>query len=110
MKKLLATTLILLPLLCKSEPITLSFEAMCDDTKVVAKKLLNVFKEVPVLTGDAGDVAESKMSLWTNPDNDSWTIVATKENLSCVIGFGGNLKIIDYKKAKRTSNKQVPNM
>ena len=111
MKKLLALALILLPIICRSDPITIQFEAVCDDTKVIVKKLIGVFKEMPLATGDASDGAESVMSLWLNPETDSWTIIATKENLSCVIGFGKNFKTVELPRtSKRISNKSVPNM
>lgn len=102
MKKLLAITLLSFPLLCNAEAFTLTFEAVCDETKVLVKKLVSQYKEIPLITGDTGDEAGSTMSLWVNTENNSWTILATKENLSCVIGYGENFKVIPYQKSKRT--------
>lgn len=75
------------------------FEAPCYDTSVLLTALKDTYKEVPVIMGKADDIAESTMSIWTNPTDKSWTIVATKKNLSCVIGTGTHFKIIPIKKS-----------
>ena len=47
--------------------------------------------------GKANDVAKSTMTLWVNPIEDNWTIIATKGELSCVIGTGTQFKIMPKK-------------
>lgn len=76
-----------------------NFEAPCYNTKVLLDALKDNYKETPVIIGKANDVAESTMTLWVNPLNDSWTIVATKKDLSCVIGAGTHFKIMPMKKS-----------
>lgn len=73
-------------------------EMFCDDTKEIVKMLKEDYKEMPVITGITDDVAKSIMSIWTNPVTDTWTILATHKDYSCVIGTGKNLKVIDYRK------------
>lgn len=75
-------------------------EMFCDKTTFIFQTLKKEYYEIPVLTGKADDIAKSTMSIWTNPKTNSWTIVATKDDLSCIIGVGSDLKIIDYSKKK----------
>lgn len=72
----------------------------CDDTKVIVKDLRDKYKEIPVATGKADDEAKSLMTLWMNPVEETWTIVATSREYSCIIGVGKQLKVIDYSKKK----------
>jgi hypothetical protein len=76
-----------------------NFEAPCYNTKVLLDALKNNYKETPIVVGKANDIAGSTMTLWVNPLNDSWTIVATKKDLSCVIGTGTHFKIMQMKKS-----------
>lgn len=80
----------------------LTNEMMCDKTSVIFNALKKDYGEIPVVLGKSDDVAKSTMSLWTNPANDSWTIVATKDELSCIVGVGEKLKIIPYNKKNTT--------
>jgi len=72
----------------------------CDTTKHIFETLKNKYQEIPVITGKAADEAGSIMTIWTNPANDSWSIVATKDDTSCIIGVGDKLKVIPYNKHK----------
>ena len=38
------------------------------------------------------------MSVWLNPIDNNWTIIATKKELSCVVGTGTDMKIIPTRK------------
>lgn len=69
----------------------------CYTTKDLFKTLREKYKELPLLSGIAGDEAKSTVSLWMDPIEKSWTIVATKKELSCVVGLGTDIKIIQYK-------------
>lgn len=73
----------------------------CDDTKIITKELLDKYNEIPVVIGKASDEAGSLMTLWTNPTNESWTIIATKDDVSCIIGSGEKLTVVDYKRKKK---------
>jgi len=73
---------------------TIKTELPCYNTQELFKSLREKFKELPLLTGKADDEANSTMSVWLNPIENDWTIVATKKDLSCVIGTGTDMKII----------------
>lgn len=72
----------------------------CADTKVIVKELKEKYKEIPVITGLADDEAKSLMTIWINPVDETWTIIATNKDYSCVIGVGKDLKVIDYSRKK----------
>ena len=93
MKFLYASLLLLITLNTSAETITSVMP--CGDTKVVTEQLRERFKEIPIIIGRADDAANSVMSLWTNIKTGSWTLVATKGDLSCVIGTGKGLQVID---------------
>lgn len=96
MKKLLLTLLI--PSCFAGEIV--QRDMFCADTKVIVKDLREKYKEIPVVTGKTDDVAGSVMSIWVNPVDETWTIVATNKDYSCIIGVGQQLKVIDYAKKK----------
>ena len=80
----------------KAEEIT--FTAPCFDTNKLFAELKIKFKETPIIFGNVSDQAGSTMSLWINPLEETWTIISTKKDTSCVIGSGINFKLAPYKK------------
>ena len=52
---------------------------------------------MPLLTGKATDIARSTLSVWMNPTDKNWTIVATTQDISCIIGMGTDIKLFNYK-------------
>ena len=76
-----------------------TIEIPCYNSKVLFNALKKNYKESPILIGNADDVAKSTMTLWVNPIEDNWTIVATKGDLSCVVGTGTHFKIMPNKKS-----------
>ena len=77
---------------------TVKTELPCYNTQELFKNLREKYKELPILTGKTDDDAGSTMSVWMNGIDKDWTIIATKDELSCVIGTGTDLKLIPYKK------------
>lgn len=76
-----------------------NFEAPCYNTTVLFNALKKTYKESPIIIGKATDEAGSTMSFWINPIEASWTIVATKNDLSCIIGSGTHFKIMPNTKS-----------
>ena len=76
----------------------ITYDAPCYDTSELFTELKNKYKETPILMGIVGDQAKSTMSLWINPKDDTWTIISTKKDTSCVIGIGVDFKLVPYKK------------
>lgn len=77
---------------------TVTIDLPCYNTQELFKSLREKFKEMPLLTGKTDDSAKSTMSFWLNPLDNDWTIVATKEDISCVVGLGTDMKLMSYKK------------
>ena len=102
MKLTYLLVIILLGLSTKSYPQKLeesiTIDLPCYNTKEIFKSLREKYKEFPFMTGQAGDEANSVVSIWLDPINNNWTILATKKDLTCVVGIGTDMKIISYKK------------
>lgn len=84
-----------------TDPIIIKADIPCYDTETVINTLKKQYKEVPIIYGMASDQAGSTMSVWTSPSSKSWTILATKGDVSCIIGTGVELKLIPLKVGKR---------
>lgn len=97
MKRLLLCLLFTSPVFASE---VIPIEMYCDNTKEIVKTLRETYKEIPIITGKTSDVAGSIMTIWTNPLTESWTIVATKEDYSCIVGVGTKFNVIDYSKRK----------
>jgi len=82
-----------------SQPVeeSISIDLPCYNTQEIFKSLREKYKEFPVMSGKASDEANSVVSIWMNPIDNNWTIVATKNDLSCVVGMGTDIKILNYK-------------
>lgn len=76
---------------------SITAEIPCYNTTELFKSLREKFKELPILSGQATDEAKSILSFWMNPVEKNWTIVATKKELSCVVGMGTDIKLLNYK-------------
>ncbi len=76
---------------------TIEAELPCYNTKELFKSLREKYKEMPLLTGKATDEARSTLSVWMNPTDKNWTIVATTKDISCIVGMGTDIKLINYK-------------
>jgi hypothetical protein len=95
----LTIVLILLSNISHSQELTETVEAEfpCYNTVELFKSLREKYKEMPLLTGKVSDEAKSTLSIWMHPIEKNWTIVATKQDSSCIVGMGTDIKIINYK-------------
>lgn len=78
----------------------IQFSSPCYDTKELFKHLKEEYEEIPYIFATAIDVAESKVSIWVNPSVRTFTMVATVEDISCVIGSGLNFTVVPRNIAK----------
>jgi predicted glycosyl hydrolase (DUF1957 family) len=72
---------------------TVPMDAYCDQSKVLLTSLLKDYREHPVITGKMSAVKDGVMSVWINPENNSWTVVVTKDTVSCILSSGTELKV-----------------
>lgn len=96
MKKFLLLLLFVSGHVSSKEAETLTFTALCDNTDKLVSKIKE-YKETPMIIGKAFDRANSTMTLWVNTKTGSWTLLSTKEKLSCIIGIGDNINVLPYK-------------
>ena len=89
----LILSLLLIHPISNAEPHTITIDAYCDDTDHIFSAL-KMMKEIPIAIAQADDVAESKVLLWVGPAKETWTLTATKDKTTCVIGYGSNFKLI----------------
>lgn len=82
-----------------SKPLTsINRTFYCYDTDRIVKELLNTHKETPFMLGKTSDHLGSTMSLWLSPVTKTWTLVATKDDISCIIGSGTDISLIPLPK------------
>ncbi len=65
----------------------------CFNTDKLFKDLKEIHEETPIIVGKATDMAGSTMSFWVSK-NDTWSIVATLGDVSCLVGVGINLSVL----------------
>lgn len=97
MRKLFLGLVCFLPFVAISEtkPIDkIDASLLCYNTDELFKTLRIDYSENPILLGETDDEAQSTMTFWSDKKGNSWTIVATKGKLSCVVGTGVNLKVV----------------
>jgi hypothetical protein len=98
---ILLLSLILITAQAKSPEEVVNTEISCYDTDEIIKILRENYKEYPIAMGITNDRANSTMSIWVSPRDKSWTILATKQQISCVIGTGTSFDFVPYKKEKQ---------
>jgi DNA recombination-dependent growth factor C len=95
---ILFLSLTLLNAQAKSSEDVVTVEINCYNTNEVIKILRETYNEIPIAMGITNDSANSTMTLWISPKEKTWTITATKQNISCVIGTGTDFDFVPYKK------------
>ena len=73
-------------------------ELPCYNTEEILKILKERYKEMPFMIGKASDSVNSIVSIWINPVDSTWTIIATKKDITCVVGMGTDMRVVPYKK------------
>jgi hypothetical protein len=81
-----------LPELKRKDTVETAFP--CYDTTELFKTLRVNYQEVPFIFGKADDLAQSTFSMWIGPKDKTFTLVATINNLSCVVGSGRDMKLV----------------
>lgn len=93
LNKILIGALLCAPLFSQSESEIIDTKIFCNKTEIIVRDLTKKFGESPVLIGKTSDQANSTMTLWLNPVTNSWSIIATSKQMSCIVGVGEDLKI-----------------
>lgn len=67
-------------------------KVICGQTSFMIKSLMEDYKEVPILKGDALSDGVI-MTLWSSKKGGTWTILGTRDDISCIIGTGKTLEL-----------------
>ena len=86
--------LILYTVLFSATAEVITIDLPCDKTEKIVKYIKEDYKESLLIMGNVDDNAASVMTFWMNKKTKSWTILATKDDITCVIGTGTNIKLI----------------
>lgn len=98
-KKLLLGTMLTLCLNANAQE-EQSFKSYCDKTEKIFNDLRTNYREQPLLGGKGPSNTTGVMTLWINPTTNSWTILVTYPEKTCVIGGGVDLTLIRNEKSK----------
>ena len=90
----------IVPQLSNANSFELDTKLFCTDTKTIIESLRKSYKELPFIIGKTEDNVNSIMSLWINPTSKTWTILATKEEITCVVGVGKDFQLVDLPSKK----------
>lgn len=77
---------------------TIKRDFVCFETEKLVRELATTHKETPLILGRTDDQAGTTMSMWVNPEKRTWTIVATLDEVSCLIGSGTEINLVPLKK------------
>lgn len=98
LKPFLGLALLLASQAINAEPQAVNTQFYCEDTPVVVEALRKEFTELPYVTGLIGSTADPKgqLILWVNPKTSAWTLTATIREMTCVLGSGTKLQLVNY--------------
>ena len=70
------------------------FNVLCDKTEIIISKLQEKYKEVPLIAGRSLNSVRSTISVWGNPETETFTILDTHGDMSCVLAVGTDITIL----------------
>ena len=90
-------TLLLLLTLCSynsSAEEYRSFRVVCDKTETIISTLKEKYQEIPIVAGSRLSSVKSTISVWGNPATETFTILDSFGDMSCVLAVGTNITIL----------------
>ena len=89
--RLLLVVFLLYVPLASAEGVVVKKPVVCTDFTELLKSLKNTHEEQPVFLGKDTD---TNYSLFVNSKTGTWTMIQFIDDVACVIGMGGNAKIV----------------
>lgn len=71
-----------------------TFRVVCDKTDTIISQLKEKYKEIPIIAGKRLSSSQSTISVWGNPSTETFTILDTLGEMSCVLAVGTNVTIL----------------
>lgn len=65
-----------------------TIEIACNDSEAIFKALTEQYGEQPFVFGRKNQSSTSIMSLWLNPDTQSWSLLVTDPEKTCAVLAG----------------------
>lgn len=66
----------------------------CAKTEEVLSSLRGKYKEIPLIAGKSLNSTGSTISIWGNPETETFTILDTHGDTTCILGAGTNITIL----------------
>lgn len=71
-----------------------SFKVFCDKTETIISQLKEKHKELPIIAGTRLSSSKSTISVWGNPETETFTILDSLGDQSCVLAVGTDVTIL----------------
>ena len=71
-----------------------SFRVICDKTETIVASLKEKYQELPIIAGNRLTNGKSTISVWGNPATQTFTILDTLGDMSCVLAVGKNITVL----------------
>ena len=71
-----------------------SFRVVCDKTETIVASLKEKYKELPIIAGRRLSSSKSTISVWGNPETETFTILDSLGDQSCVLAVGNDITIL----------------
>ena len=70
------------------------FQVMCDKTEKIIASLQEKYNEVPIIAGKRLSSSKSTISVWGNPATETFTILDSIGDMSCVLAVGTDITVL----------------
>ena len=67
---------------------------MCDKTEKIIASLKEKYNEVPIIAGKRLSSSKSTISVWGNPATETFTILDSIGDMSCVLAVGTDITVL----------------
>jgi len=71
-----------------------NLQVVCDKTSTILNSLQNSFKEIGIISGKGVGPTPHTLSVWGNPETNTFTILDTHGDTTCVLGVGEEIQIL----------------
>lgn len=71
-----------------------TFRVVCDKTETIMSSLKEKYNEVPIIAGKRLNSVKSTISVWGNPETNTFTILDTHGDTSCVLAVGTDITVL----------------
>jgi hypothetical protein len=71
-----------------------SFRVVCDKTETIMATLKEKYQELPIIAGSRLSNTRSTISVWGNPATETFTILDSFGDMSCVLAVGDNVSVL----------------